>query len=386
MRGIAVLGSTGTIGTFTLEIAERFPEKFRIVSLVAGRNVALLREQIRKFNPRFVSLSAAEHLSSLQHEFPKTRFLTGREGIKECIEQSEVQVVVNGIVGFAGLEPALFAIRANKILALANKESLVVAGALLREELEKSHAQLIPVDSEHNALFQLLEGRPLSDVDTLVLTASGGPFFKRPDLDFRSVTPEMAVKHPNWNMGPKISVDSATMMNKGLEMIEAHFLFSFPEEKIEIWVHPQSIMHGAVWLKDNSCLAQLTKPDMKSSIGFALSYPEKLDQVIPRFSFKEMHALEFYEPDEVRFPALRLAREALRAGTGHLIVLNAANEYAVGAFLEKKIGFHEIPVWVENALEAYQPYPIHSLEDVFETHHRVLGQIGLGASRLGQKS
>lgn len=368
MTGIALLGSTGTIGTFTLEIIRRFPEKFKVISLAAGKNISLLRDQVREFQPQFVSLVAVEHLSSLQHEFPQTRFLHGREGMKECVEQVEVDVVVNGIVGFAGLEPALFAIRANKIIALANKESLVVAGFLLRDELQKSKAQLIPVDSEHNALYQLLEGRKASDVDTLVLTASGGPFYRKPELNFADVTPEMAVKHPNWNMGPKISVDSATMMNKGLELIEAHYLFGFAEEKIEIWVHPQSIVHGAIWFKDNSCLAQMTKPDMKSSIGFALSYPEKLPQVISRFSFKEMHALEFYEPDEERFPALRLAREALRAGPGHLVVLNAANELAVSAFLQKQVGFHQITEIVERALNTYQPSPIHTLEDVFQTH------------------
>lgn len=371
MRGLSVLGSTGTIGTFTLEIVERFPEKFKVVSLVAGKNVTLLKEQIRKFHPKFVSLSANEHLSALNHEFPNTKFLTGRDGVKECIEQTDVDVVVNGIVGFAGLEPALFAIRANKIVALANKESLVVAGSLIKEELQKSNATLIPVDSEHNALFQLLEGRKLEDVDTLVLTASGGPFFKTPELQFCDVTPEMAIKHPNWNMGPKISVDSATMMNKGLELIEAHFLFGFPEEKIDVWVHPQSIMHAAIWFKDNTCLSQMTKPDMKSSIGFALSYPEKLPQVIERFSFKEKHALEFFEPDEVRFPCLRLAREALRAGPGHLVVLNAANEFAVGAFLEKKIGFHQIAEFVEKKINAHHPIPIHSLDDVFELHREV---------------
>lgn len=372
MKGLAVLGSTGTIGTFTLEIVERFPEKFRVVSLVAGKNIALFKEQVRKFRPQFATLAALEHLSALQHEFPETKFLQGREGVKACIEQTEVDVVVHGIVGFAGLEPALFAIRANKTVALANKESLVVAGSLMKAELEKSKAQLIPVDSEHNALFQLLEGRKTTDVATLVLTASGGPFYKKPELDFKDVTPEMAIKHPNWNMGPKISVDSATMMNKGLELIEAHFLFGFPEENIDIWVHPQSIMHASIWLKDNSCLSQLTKPDMKSSIGYAIAYPEKLPQVIERFSFKEKPVMEFYEPDVQRFPALRLAREALKSGPGHLIVLNAANEFAVGAFLEKKIGFHQIASTVEDALSRYQARSVCSLEDVFQTHQETL--------------
>lgn len=366
MRSLCVLGSTGTIGVYTLEIASKYPDKFRVVSLAAGKNVEKLREQIRKFHPSHVSISDASMLGLLKSEFPKVKFGTEIEGIRACISEPDVDVVVNGIVGFAGLEPAIHAIREDKLLAIANKESFVVAGELLNEELAKSKATLIPVDSEHNALFQLIEGRSKSDIETLVLTASGGPFLRRTDLSFDDVTPEMAIKHPKWNMGPKISVDSATLMNKGLELVEAHYLFGFPEEKIEIWIHPQSIVHGAIWLKDGSCLAQMTVPDMKSSIGYAVAYPKKLDKVIPRFSFKEIAQLEFIEPDQERFTALKIVRQALRAGGSALVTLNAANEVAVGAFLEKRIKFSQITQVVDAALQKEKVVKPTSLAEILE--------------------
>jgi len=364
-KGIAVLGSTGSIGTQTLQIVAAFPEKFEVISMAAGRNLQRLREQIGQFKPRRVSVNSEIDAETLRKEFPDVDILSGEEGCLAAIRSPGVEVVVVGIVGFAGLAPALEAIRQKKTVALANKEALVVAGTLIREEARKHQALVIPVDSEHNALYQLLEGRDVSQVASVVLTASGGPLLKMPELPLEDVTPQLAVKHPNWSMGPKISVDSATLMNKGLEVIEAHFLFDFPEPQIEVWVHPQSLIHGALWLKDNSCLAQLSKPDMRSSIGYAMAYPQRLPEVIPKLTFEQMAKMEFYPPDLNRFPALRLAREALRAGPSYLVALNAANEIAVENFLSGKILFPEIPRQIEKALERHRPEPVTSLDVVF---------------------
>lgn len=366
MKGICLLGSTGSIGTQTLSILAENPGKFRLVSLSAGKNISLLKEQIRTFRPEFVSVQTPEAIPELKKEFPAISFAEGDEGNNLCVSQNGVEIVIVGIVGFAALSPTLAAIRLNKKIGLANKESLVVAGALMNHALENSSATLIPVDSEHSALFQLLQGREKSEIATIVLTASGGPLLKRPEIPLREVTPEIAVKHPNWAMGPKISVDSATLMNKGLELIEAHFLFDYPEKQIEVWVHPQSIVHGAVWFTDNTCMAQLNKPDMRASIGFSLSYPERLSQVIPKLSLSQMSQLEFMEPDENRFPCLRLAREALRHSETALVYLNATNEIAVQAFLDRKILFPDIPRLIERVLTQVKSEKLISLSQVYD--------------------
>jgi 1-deoxy-D-xylulose-5-phosphate reductoisomerase len=363
MNGLSILGSTGTIGANTLALVDSFPDKYRVVSLAAGRNIDRLAEQIVRYRPRLVCTQEAA--PELGRKFPGVEFVHGDEGLKLCVEHRDVTTVVVGIVGFAAMAPTLAAIRAQKRIALANKESLVVAGALLKQEASKSRSVIIPVDSEHNALYQLLEGRPRDHVETLVLTASGGPLLRRPELPLDQVTPEIAVAHPNWKMGPKISVDSATLMNKGLELIEACFLFEVPEEKIEVWVHPQSIVHGAIWLKDNTCLAQLSKPDMKSSIGHALAHPERLPRAVEKLKLSDMAKLEFFEPDLVRFPALKLAREALRSGGTHLVALNAANEIAVEAFLSRQISFSRIPALVADALAGTQSGAVTSLDQVY---------------------
>ncbi len=363
-RGVAVLGSTGTIGAYTLEVIEKNPTLFHVVSLAAGKNLALLRTQITQFRPKWVSVSDYQDAKILQSEFPETQFGFLEEGIQACITPKEVDVVINGIVGFAALIPTLMALKANKLIGLANKESLVVAGPLFRDFLKTSQSTVVPVDSEHNALYQLLKGQNRNDVASIVLTASGGPFLRQPDLDLSTVTPEIAIKHPNWKMGPKISVDSATLMNKGLELIEAHFLFDFPQEKIEVWVHPQSIVHGAIWFSDNTSMAQLSKPDMKSAIGYAMSYPDRIPNVIPKLSFKEMAQLEFFEPDMKRFPCLQLAREALTAGHSHLVVLNAANEIAVQAFLDGQIRFSDIPNFIEKMLQSTSTARLTTVEEI----------------------
>ena len=364
-RTLSVLGSTGTIGTFTLDIVDKYPGQFRVVSLACGRNIEKLIPQISKYRPKVVSVEKTSDIPNLKKEFPEVQFFSGAEGIAACLQNEPVDIAIVGIVGFAGLSPTIQALKNCKIVGLANKESLVVAGTLLKKEILNSQAVCVPVDSEHNAVYQVLMGRKREEISSIVLTASGGPLLRYPEMNLDEVTPDFAVNHPNWKMGPKISVDSATMMNKGLEVIEAHFLFDYPENQIEVWVHPQSIVHGALWFKDGSCIAQLTKPDMKSSIGYAMKYPDRLDWVIPKLTFKEMAKLEFYEPDTKRFPCLRLAREALMAGPSYLVVLNAANEVAVDAFLKSKIRFSEIPRFIEAQLRAHETVKIGNLEDVF---------------------
>lgn len=366
MNGLCILGSTGSIGTQTLEIVEANRERFDVISLSAGKNLELLKTQIAKFHPRRVCVQEKSALSALEKEFPGIEFYSGEEGLSACVDASGVHTVVVGIVGFAALSPTLTAIRSKKRIALANKESLVVAGSLLKAELSASGAECIPVDSEHNAVFQLLEGRNRQQVRSIVLTASGGPFWSQRDLDLSTVTPAMAVKHPNWKMGPKISVDSATLMNKGLEVIEAHYLFDFPSDQIEVWVHPQSIVHGALWFEDNTCLTQLCRPNMKSSIGYALDYPNRVADVIPKLSLAEMSKLEFLEPDTNRFPCLAIAREALLEGPAALIALNAANEIAVEAFLSGRVTFTAIPRVIRQTLDKTPSVGPRNLSDIFE--------------------
>jgi len=365
VKAIAVYGSTGTIGENTLQLLRKHPDLFRAQVLVAGKNISRLRGQITEFHPAFVSVEKESDADILRREFPETEFGFGEAGLIAGVERSDVDLVVMGVVGFTALAPTIAAARAGKVIALANKESLVVAGPLVKKEAEAHGAVILPVDSEHNALFQLVEGRPREDIRTLVLTASGGPLLRRPELPLEEVTPAIAIAHPNWKMGPKISVDSATLMNKGLELIEAAFLFDFAQEDIEVWIHPQSIVHGAIWLQDNSCLAQLSKPDMKSSIGYALQYPKRLPQPIPKLTFKEMAQLEFMEPDVKRFPCLDLARQALEQGPSYLVALNAANEIAVARFLEGKLLFPQIPRVIESVLADHQAQSLDHLETIF---------------------
>lgn len=385
MIGLSVLGSTGTIGANTLAIVDRFPDRYRVATLAAGRNLDKIREQIARYRPRLVSVQEESDAKTLRREFSGVEVLHGNGGLTACVSHPDVRTVVVGIVGFAAMGPTLDAIRAGRRVALANKESLVVAGPLLREEIARHEATVIPVDSEHNALFQLLEGVPREQVSTVVLTASGGPLLRRPELPLDQVTPEIAVAHPNWKMGPKISVDSATLMNKGLELIEAHYLFDVPEEKIEVWVHPQSIVHGAIWLEDNTCLAQLSKPDMKSSIGYALAYPSRLPSVVDKLRFSDMTKLEFFEPDVVRFPSLKLAREALRSGGTVPVALNAANEVAVAAFLDRRLGFAQIPLVVGETLAETPAEPLRSLDQLYEEDARARKTAERLVARLGNR-
>ena len=346
-KRLAILGSTGSIGIQTLKIVEMFPDRFAVESLAAGTNLELLTQQIDLFHPRFVSVLERNACTELRNRFPRTRIGWGDDGVCEAAALINVDLVIAGVVGFAALRPLWAAIQAGKRVGLANKESMVVAGSLLNKEIARRGAQIIPVDSEHNAVFQLLQGIDRTQVSSIVLTASGGPLLRNRHISLNDVTPAIATKHPVWAMGPKISVDSATLMNKGLEIIEAHHLFDLPEDRIDVWVHPQSVLHGAVVMADNSVLAQLSQPDMCGPIAYALGFPDRLPGPVNRLTFRDLANLEFFEPDGDRFPALALARSALRSSPSHCIALNAANEVAVAAFLSHAISFAAIATIVE---------------------------------------
>ena len=352
-RGLALLGSTGSIGTQTLEIVRLFPERFRVVALTAHTNADLLAEQARAFRPRFVVIGDETRADAVRSALAGTdvRVLVGDEGLAAAATAEDVDTVVAAVVGFAGLRPTLAAIRAGKTIALANKETLVVAGALVRELVRVHETVVLPVDSEHSALVQCLVGEPPGAVETLTLTASGGPFRTRPAGTFEAITRAEALDHPNWEMGAKITIDSATMMNKGLEVIEARWMFDVAPEQIDVLVHSQSVVHSLVGFRDGSVKAQLGVPDMRVPIQYALSFPARWPAPHPRLDWSALARLDFEEPDLGRFPCLGLAFDALAAGGAAPAVLNAANEAAVALFLAERIGFTEIPRLVEAALE-----------------------------------
>ncbi len=354
VRRLAVLGSTGSVGEQTLDVAAQFPERFRVVALAAGRNVEKLAAQVRRFEPALVSVgtpaSAVELRASI--DGARTRVVTGAEGLL-AVAAEPADLVVAALVGAVGLEPTLAAIRAGRDVALANKEVMVMAGALVLREVQARGVRLLPVDSEHSAIFQALAGQRREDVARLLLTASGGPFRTWPADRIAGATVADALKHPNWSMGPKITVDSATLMNKGLEVIEARWLFDLPPEKIDVVVHPQSIVHSLVEFIDGSVLAQLGIPDMRVPIAVALAHPERLPLDLPRLDLPKAERLDFEAPDPRRFPALELPYAALRGGEAAPAVLNAANEVAVAAFLDGAIAFPEIVATNAAVLEAH---------------------------------
>jgi 1-deoxy-D-xylulose-5-phosphate reductoisomerase len=344
-KKITILGSTGSIGRNVLKIAAGFPEHFSVVALTAGRNIELLRQQIEAFSPRLVSVAEEEGAAELKTLLPpgcRTEIIWGQAGNEQVASLQEADMVVSAIVGAAGLLPTLAAIRSGKDIALANKETLVMAGRLIMEEVLKHQVRLLPIDSEHSAIAQALEAGRREDVARIILTASGGPFLHLEQEGLWKVTPDQALHHPNWDMGRKISIDSATLMNKGLEVIEAHWLFDVDLDRIEVLVHPQSIVHSLVEFVDGSVVAQLGIPDMRVPISYALSYPERLETGLSRLNLAECSNLSFLKPDISRFPALQTAYEACRAGGCLPAVLNAANEVAVAAFLAGKLKFPEI--------------------------------------------
>ncbi|MCP3177798.1 MAG: 1-deoxy-D-xylulose-5-phosphate reductoisomerase [Desulfuromonadales bacterium] len=356
MKKISVLGSTGSIGVSTLDIAAAHPDQFQIVALTAGANLHLLAEQVRRFRPSVVAVLRKEDEVSLRDMLGAAapEVLSGLEGLMACAVHDEAQMVVSAIVGAAGLVPTMAAIESGKDIALANKETLVTAGALVMEAVQRKGVKLYPVDSEHSAIFQSLEGHRKADVRRLILTASGGPFRDKALAELKQVSPADALAHPNWSMGKKISIDSATMMNKGLEVIEARWLFDLPADRIDVHIHPQSIVHSMVEYVDGSVIAQLGIPDMKTPIAYALSYPERLPLNLPALDLCALGSLSFSKPDNQRFACLELAYEALRAEGTAPAVLNAANEVAVEAFLNRELGFLAIPDILRRVLDAHR--------------------------------
>ena len=363
-RSIALLGATGSVGVSTLALVERFPERFRAVSLAAGRNVDLLAEQVRRHQPELVSVADEACAAELRARVPgyTGRVVAGPEGPLAVATHAGADIVVSALVGALGLEPTLAAIDAGKDVALANKEVLVVAGELVTRAARDRGVRLLPVDSEHNAIFQALHGHDRAEVRRLILTASGGPFLHHTAAELAHVTRADALKHPTWKMGPKITVDSATLMNKGLEVIEAHWLFDIEPERIDIVIHPQSIIHSMVEYIDGSVLSQMAVPDMTIPIAYALAYPHRLPLTHLRtLDLPTAGALTFVAPDRERFPCLDLAYRALRAGGTMPAVLNAANEIAVARFLAEEIGYRDIPAVVAAVMNAHTPAPAADL-------------------------
>lgn len=364
MKNVTILGSTGSIGRAALEVIRSYPDSFRVAGLASGHNFELLQKQIEEFRPAVAALSDSDSADRLRECVGSCEVLSGADGICEVAAYADADFVLSAISGSAGLEPTMSAIQPGRTIGLANKESMVMAGPLVNESVSRHGARLLPVDSEHSALFQCMEGHNFSDVRQIILTASGGPFRSVSDGRLDSVTPEEALSHPTWNMGAKITIDSATLMNKGLEVIEAHYLFGFGAEKIEVVIHPQSIVHSLVEFSDGALIGHLSSPDMKGPIAYALSYPERLDSVVQPCRLHEIGTLTFESPDMEKFPSLRLAYESLRRGGTSTAVLNAANEMAVAAFLRKEISFTQIPLLTEQVLDSHQPETIADIETV----------------------
>jgi 1-deoxy-D-xylulose-5-phosphate reductoisomerase len=366
-RKISILGATGSIGTSTLDLIERSPERFEVVAVTAATNAVALADIARRTNARLAVVADESRLRELQENLVGTscRAAAGEQALVEAAA-AEADLVIAAIVGCAGLGAVMAAIKAGRIVALANKEALVTAGALMIDAAAASGATLLPVDSEHNAIFQCLAGNRQEDISKIILTASGGPFRTATAEAIAAATPAQAVAHPNWSMGAKISVDSATCMNKGLELIEAHYLFGLPSHSIEVLIHLQSVVHSMVEFVDGSVMAQLGSPDMRIAIAYALAWPERMPTPAPRLDLAAIGRLDFETPDLARFPALRLAREALEAGGAAPIVLNAANEIAVASFLAGAIRFPDIAVTVQEVLETAQFAPPRTIDDVLE--------------------
>jgi 1-deoxy-D-xylulose-5-phosphate reductoisomerase len=369
--GVAVLGATGSIGVSTLDVIARHPQRFSVVALAANHNVAVLRAQCQQFKPRFAAMADADAARQLKQELASaglsTEVLSGATAIDELAAHPDVHAVMAAIVGAAGLSSTLAAARAGKRVLLANKEALVMSGPLFMREARNGGAQLIPIDSEHNAIFQCLPASgDRAGVKRLLLTASGGPFLRSSAEVLAAVTPDQACAHPRWSMGRKISVDSATLMNKGLELIEASLLFDMPASRIEVVVHPQSIVHSLVEYLDGSVLAQLGNPDMRTPIACGLSWPERMAAGVESLDLISVGRLEFEAPDLQRFPCLRLAQQAAAAGGSVPAVLNAANEIAVAAFLKDQLRFTDIPVLIAAVLDAHVQVPVSSLQHVLE--------------------
>lgn len=366
-KSISILGSTGSIGTQTLEVVENHPELFSVKALAGGRNIHLLAEQANKFRPELISVADKQLAEEVQALVPPgTKVFYGEEGLIEAAAGSDADVVVTAIVGSQGLKPTLAAIESGKQIALANKETLVSAGHLVTEAARKHKVSLLPLDSEHSAIFQCLNGENTKDIRTLTLTASGGSFRDKTRDQLQGVTVKEALNHPNWSMGAKVTIDSATMVNKGLEVIEAHWLFGLPYEQIEVMIHPESIIHSYVEFQDYSIIAQLGLPDMRVPIQYALTYPNRLPSPAKRLNLAEIGQLHFHKMDFERFPCLKMAYECGKAGGTATTVFNAANEVAVARFLKGDISFLKIEELIERTIDAHNPETMPSLEEITE--------------------
>jgi 1-deoxy-D-xylulose-5-phosphate reductoisomerase len=372
MKGIAILGSTGSIGRNTLRVVESFGEgAFRVVALGAGRNVELLAEQVARHLPLLVSVETEEYARQLraklfERDVDLPRIVVGEEGLVEVATHAEAEIIVSATVGAVGFVPTLRALEKGKRVALANKETLVMAGELMTRVAAKSGAELLPVDSEHNALHQCLKGEKREDVRRLVLTASGGPFRTKSASEMETASVSEAMRHPTWQMGAKITIDSATLMNKGLEVIEAHWLFGFGADKIDILVHPESIVHSMIELVDGSVIAQMGVTDMRHAIQYALTYPARYPCELPSLDLTQLSTLHFEAPDMERFPCIALAYRALREGGTIAAAMNAANEEAVQAFLDERISLSDIPRVIEEVMDGHQTKPVENLKVVLE--------------------
>jgi 1-deoxy-D-xylulose-5-phosphate reductoisomerase len=371
MKRLSILGSTGSIGVNTLQIVNQFPERFEVVSLSAGLNTQLLKQQILQFRPKLVSVLNKGLSETLRRELSNVpiEIVHGIEGLIQVATHPEVDQIVSAIVGAVGLIPTLSAIKTGKTIALANKEPLVMAGKIVMEEAKRNQVQILPVDSEHSAIFQALLGHRKEDVHRLMLTASGGPFLNLPFSRLHDVTVQEALNHPNWEMGKKITIDSASLMNKGLEVIEAHWLFNIPVENIVVLIHPQSVVHSMVEYIDGSIVAQMGIPDMKIPISYALSFPERLNLNLSPLDLSKSEALTFYPPDPERFPCLKLAYQSIEIGETMPATLNAANEVAVNAFLEGSLKFTDIPILLQRVMEEHEVKSVHTIEEILKADH-----------------
>ena len=368
MKKISVLGSTGSVGTQTLEVIDYLEDEWEVIALSAYSNIKLLEQQIKKFKPKYAVVIENKSAALLKDRLANysTEILNGKDKLEEIASFSELDLVINSIVGAAGLRPSISALKEGHVLGLANKESLVIGGHLISEIIENNDSYILPIDSEHNAIFHLLEAKEVREIKNVLLTASGGPFINKSKKEMSKVTVEEALDHPNWNMGHKITIDSATMMNKGLEVIEAHWLFDMDYSNIKVVIHPESIIHSMVEFCDNSIAAELGVPDMKTPIQSVLTYPEKRESKVQELNLFELGQLNFQKPEFNKFSNLKLAYDAGKKGGSMPIVLNAANEVAVKKFLDKKISFLEITKVIEKTLAKHKLVDFPNLEDIMK--------------------
>ncbi len=367
-KTLTILGSTGSIGAQALEVIDGMSNRFEIAYLTANKNIELLEKQIEKYKPKGVAVSNESSWKKLKREIKSdVKILKGKEGIIEAAGSEENDLVLSALVGFSGVQPTLAAIDSKTTVALANKETLVSAGSIITKAAKEKGTEIIAVDSEHSAILQCIVGENVEEIEKIILTASGGPFFETPKKEFKNLTVGQALKHPNWEMGSKITIDSATMMNKGFEVIEAYWLFGLNPNQIDVLIHPQSIVHSLVQFIDGSVKAQLGLPDMRVPISYALTYPERLKFDFPKLDLTELHSLTFKKPDYEKFPCLKLAFETLDTGGSAPAILNAANEIAVFSLLEEKIKFVDIPKCIGAALENVEIISNPSLQEIIET-------------------